>query len=233
MWAFQLEDCLSEELQQKIFDKNQGSRETEQELLEDVEKLVCKQRNKVVRMVDFMKLRQKKGESIEDIVTRIKGEAEQCGFTEICECTKRASYKDQLVMIVLILSLLDDEMQEKAMALGNSANLNRVVELLESIEAGKTAKSSLDNNPSAVNAFKRTEYKKKQEQGRRPNSNAGRSDNSNSNSSNSSGCKACGSKDHHSGENERRLKYSAFQQECTRCKRIGHLSNSAEPKKLI
>ena len=225
----QLNACLEESLLMKVFERTHGRIETEEELLKEVKKIVCKTRGKVVQLVEFFRKKQKHGESVNDFRGRLEGGAQVCDFVKTsktkcnCGCGEgielQISYKEDMVAAQLILGLENTEWQEKALAFGESNSLDRVNDFLNTLESARDARDTI-NKESEVAGIKSTDYKKKKND--KPQMK--KSPDSDKNKTDEVKCRACGGRDHISSVNSRRHKCPAFDKECTKCKRIGHFA---------
>ena len=63
---YQLFSCMSEETVLKLYNTSQGSEETEEELMEKLKKIVLTQKSKMVKIMEFRKIKRKTGESVND-----------------------------------------------------------------------------------------------------------------------------------------------------------------------
>ena len=150
---FQLMACLEESLKQRIFDKYQGSLSKEKELLNAIEKLVCKKKSEVIVLMEFSKLNQRADEDIVDWVSRVEGAAEACPFsTECSKCSTLVSLKERFICAQILNGLSDGDWKEQTLSEHPDLVLDKVVKYLERLEAGRRARNGLEGKGS-INAM--------------------------------------------------------------------------------
>ena len=93
----------------KIFNMTRGMVKSEEELLQKLKSLVCEKTSKVVKVVEFRRLRQKTTETISDWVARVQGKAELCEFLKPCDCGSGISYLEDMVLGQVLIGLQNEE----------------------------------------------------------------------------------------------------------------------------
>ena len=163
-----LRQCCSEHLNKRLFDIRGPAAlnaATETELLEWIKEIAVKGVHKEVHRTQFVKLRQKQGESINSYYGRLKAESSlcelkvtapaTCGSTD-CQCENhgvQVSYQEDLVATQLIAGLYNAEHQAKILSEGSTLpSLNDKLQRLLVLERSDSSISSLNPEPAAASA---------------------------------------------------------------------------------
>ena len=122
---------------------------------------------------------------------------------------KKVSYSDKVVRFKLIAGLVDIEIKEDILSMGDES-LEETVKTIENKESGRIAKKTVgaSNPQSQVNVVKEK-----------------------INVNGSKKCSYCGRNGHSSSRQERENKCPAFNQSCNKCGKQGHFRSVCRSKK--
>ena len=110
---------------------------TEQQLLDEIEKLAVLQQNNLVKVVNLLALSQDREESIRAFYARLKASASVCELSVPCTataCTERVSYSDKMILHALVRGIADEEIREQVLAKTEELGLEETVKFVEAKE---------------------------------------------------------------------------------------------------
>ena len=146
----QLYACCSEEMKTSLsrITAGQQFKKDEKQLLELMMQLAVRFQNPMVHVQEFLHQVQNQGEGVRHFLTRLRGVAARCNFSEKCpDCNKDISYSDSIIRFKLIAGLNDAEIKEDILSL-EEKTLDETVKAIEAKEGGKIARQTL-GAPSA------------------------------------------------------------------------------------
>ena len=163
-----LRQCCTEHLNKRLFDIWGGAAlnsVSEDNLLKWIKDIAVKGVHKEVHRTQFVKLRQKQGESINSYYGRLKAESSLCELkvsapatceATDCECVNhgvQVSYQDDLVATQLIAGLYNAEHQAKILSEGSALpSLNDKLQRLIVLERSDASLSSLNAETTIRNS---------------------------------------------------------------------------------
>ena len=214
----QLKAACSPELLQRMYDSGSyPSLTTEELLLTEMEKLAVIKVHKAVHTMNLWKMTQMSDETGRAFAARITGTADLCGMTLECsQCQAKNSYRDQVVLQVLLHGMRDNNIRSKVLSrntTGDLSGLHKTIDYIEVEEAGYQEASNLHEHIQ-VNTIHRSTYQqlKSEEKKRR--------------------CGYCGGQKHGDSNSlaERRDHCRAWGKTCSNCKKENHLANVCRSK---
>lgn len=102
--------CCADELKQGLSRPTSGGQFglTETNLLKMMKQLAVSYQNPAVHVQEFLSLSQQQDEPVRQYLTRLRGTATRCNFTETCTtCNNEVSYADSVIRFKLIAGLSD------------------------------------------------------------------------------------------------------------------------------
>ena len=139
----QLYACCSDELKTSLSRITGGQQfvKSEADLLKLMKQLSVKYQNPAVHVQEFLGVTQQVGEGVRHFLTRLRGVASRCNFTEKCTVCDDSdvSYADSIIRFKLIAGLLDAEIKEDILS-SEDKNLEETVKAIEAKESGKAAR---------------------------------------------------------------------------------------------
>ena len=135
----QLQAACNPDLLQRVYDTGSYSSLTSTTLfIAAMEKLAVLKVHKAVHTMNMWKMSQQSDESIRAFAARITGTAELCGMNLECSnCQTKNSYRDQVVLQVLLHGMRDNLIRSKVMSrntTGDLAGLHKTVDFIEAEE---------------------------------------------------------------------------------------------------
>ena len=116
----QLYACCSVEMKTSLsrITSGQQFKKTEKELLELMRQLAVRYQNPMVHVQEFLCQTQNQDEGVRSFLTRLRGVAARCNFSEKCQdCNKAICYSDSIIRFKLIAGLADPEIKEDILSL--------------------------------------------------------------------------------------------------------------------
>ena len=141
----QLYAACSDELKQSLSRITGGSQFTksETELLKIMKELSVQYQNPAVHVQTFLSITQQQDEGVRHYLTRLRGVATRCEFSEKCpDCQTQVSYSDSVVRFKLIAGLYDQEIKEDILSKADM-KLEETVKAIEAKESGKIARRTV------------------------------------------------------------------------------------------
>ena len=94
----------------------------------------------VVR-TELLQLHQERDEPFRAFTARVRGKAETCAFTTICECGKNVDYTDHVIRDVLLNGTSDPDIRREVLGTTNilQTPVNDVIALVENKEMARNA----------------------------------------------------------------------------------------------
>ena len=141
--VLQLWDCCPKDLQTSLDNYGKVNASTEEDILAKNEVITVKSPNVLVHVQNFLRLKQKEGNGVQQFTASLKGMARYCSFSFL---DSQTSYSDRMVLHAMLRGLRDtnittDVMEECALHV-NLRNLTlQSVEKL--VEAKENAKRSM------------------------------------------------------------------------------------------
>ena len=158
-------------------------------------------------------MKHESNENVREYLGRLKVAAKSCEiFVEhTCDCPETAViyYEDETVKTQLIMTLFNEDIQEKAMCSSDKMDLDKLVEFVETLEKAHATRKELD--VGTVNSVK-TEYSRGKLKNRLETKHE-----SGKNSGTIERCRCCGSDSHNSNFEVRKEKCPAFNVKCNNC----------------
>ena len=145
-------ECSDVEAEEKLIKAGKDLVEDEDALMKELEDLLVKKTNQMVKRIKFREMKQQKLEDIKEMLIKLKSIAKGCDFTVECECKKRVDYSDKEILDQLVVGMKDKEHQERVLT-HEKLDLEKTVSLIESLEAGKRSKRELEES-SDLNSLK-------------------------------------------------------------------------------
>ena len=204
-----LGQCLSDEVAMLVVGKyGEGSYTTmtEDALINAVKEMVVRTRNRMVTRHKLRKMIQSHDQPVQTFLSSLKATARLCEYKVKCEdemCGKFVDFTDEMVMEQLMVGLADDATQKK-LFMKPGISLLEAEKLVVAEEIGKFSQED-SRSVSALSQYQR--QKKGLGKLKR--------------------CKWCGEQDHGDNGHEFRIrkeKCSAFNEQCQKCSKMGHLS---------
>ena len=128
-----------------------------------MEKLAVLKVHKAVHTMNMWKMSQQSDESIRAFAARITGTAELCGMNLECSnCQTKNSYRDQVVLQVLLHGMRDNLIRSKVMSrntTGDLAGLHKTVDFIEVEEAGCQEASDIHESSQVSGIRHRSTFK--------------------------------------------------------------------------
>ena len=161
----QLRAACSPDLLQRMFDMgNYSTLTTPTKFMESMEKIAVVRVHKAIHTMNMWKMVQQSDETIRAFAARITGTADLCGMTVTCTCGVENSFRDKVVMQVLLHGMRENDIRSKVLSrntTGELLELHQAVDYIEAEEAGLTEASDLHDH-STVHAI-RSGYKQDKE----------------------------------------------------------------------
>ena len=207
----QLRAACSPALLQRMFDMGNYSTLTNPAMfMENMEKIAVVKVHKAIHTMNMWKMVQHSDETIRAFAARITGTADLCGMTVTCSCGAENSFRDKVVMQVLLHGMRENDIRSKVLSrntTGELLELNQAVDYIEAEEAGLTEASNLHDH-STIHAI-RSGYKQEKEFEKRTK------------------CRYCGGPRHgqHNTLAERQSKCRAYGKTCAKCGKPNHFSS--------
>ena len=114
-------ECLSSEVYSVLFSINGCaiSFQSEVNLLQNIKRVVVRQRNTMASIMAVMNMRQDSDQAILNYIAQLKVAARQCDFQLKCSCGKDNSFTDSIVLHKLVAGVCDTELQEELLTKDN------------------------------------------------------------------------------------------------------------------
>ena len=108
-----------------------------------------------VLRTELMQLRQERDEPIRAFAAKVRGKAETCAFTALCECGENVDYTDHAIRDVILNGIADSDIRREVLGTTDILKkpVNDVIALVENKEMARSASSSSDM--SAMSSFQR------------------------------------------------------------------------------
>ena len=104
-----------------------------------MKQLAVRYQNPMVHVQEFLQQVQRQDEGVRHFLTRLRGVAARCNFSEKCECNRDVSYADSIICFKLIAGLYDPEIKEDILSLGERS-LDEFVKYIEAKENEQQAR---------------------------------------------------------------------------------------------
>ena len=208
----QLQAACSPDLLQRIFDMGNYSTLTTPKLfMESMEKIAVIKVHKAIHTMNMWKMTQNSDESIRAFAARITGTADLCGMTVTCTCGEENSFRDKVVMQVLLHGMRENDIRSKVLSrntTGELLELHQAVDYIEAEEAGLIEASDLHEH-SSIHALRRSGYMKGKDHVKKKK------------------CRNCGGPRHgqHNTLADREAHCKAYGKTCSRCGKLHHYSS--------
>ena len=140
----QLFAACSDDLRHGLSRSTGGSQfsKSEQQLLDLMKQLAVRYQNPAVHVQEFLGLSQQQEEGVRHFLTRLRGVASHCNFTQKCECDRDVSYADSVIRFKLIAGLYDTEIKEDILS-AEDKSLDETVKAIEAKDSGKLARKTV------------------------------------------------------------------------------------------
>ena len=223
----QLYACCSEEMKTSLSRITSGKQfeKTEKELLELMKQLAVRYQNPMVHVQEFLRQNQNQDEGVRHFLTRLRGVAARCNFSEKCEnCDRDISYSDSIIRFKLVAGLADSEIKEDILSL-DEKSLDETVKAIEAKVSGKLARQTLGAAaaPGKVAVTRQAGPRMIQvpdQYSRYETHQVHRQH-----------CSNCGKTGHSSQRDDREKNCPAWDKICQACNRKGHFKNVCRMKK--
>ena len=222
----QLYACCSEEMKTSLsrITAGQQFRKTEKELLDLMKQLAVRFQNPMVHVQEFLHQVQNQEEGVRSYLTRLRGVAARCNFSETCpDCNKDISYSDSIIRFKLIAGLYDSEIKEDILSL-EEKSLDETVKTIEAKESGKLARLTIGapSAPAKVSSMSSSASRM---------TSFGVMNPTVASYNISVKCTNCGRFGHSSQREEREKHCPAWDKVCQSCDRKGHFKSVCRMKK--
>ena len=200
----QLYACCADELKQGLSRLTGGGQFglTETNLLKMIKQLAVRYQNPAVHVQEFLSLSQQQDEPVRHYLTRLKGTAARCNFTETCAtCNTEVSYADSVIRFKLISGLSDQEIKEDILSVEDKT-LDETVKAIEAKESGKVARKAVGISVGPSKAATVAEATHRQ----------------------TLRCGYCGRSGHTSDISDRERSCPAWSKTCSKCSKRGHFA---------
>ena len=159
----QLFQCAENELDGSLLKANPHAASTTlPDLLDAMRSLAVIPVSTGVVRTELLQLHQERDEPFRAFTARVRGKAETCAFTTICECGKNVDYTDHVIRDVLLNGISDPDIRREVLGTTNilQTPVNDVIALVENKEMARNALPS--STLSAVSSFKRQQVPPKE-----------------------------------------------------------------------
>ena len=139
---------------------------TEQQMMDEIQKLAVLAQNNLVKMVQLLALFQDREEPIREFYARLKASASACELSVQCTavaCTEKVSYSDKMILHALVRGIADEEIRENVLAKTEELGLEETIKFIEAKETGR--RSTVQLSPGSLantGVNKITAYKREQ-----------------------------------------------------------------------
>ena len=89
-----------------------GNDMTEKDLLEHLEHLIMRKRNKLASVIELLAAKQDASQKILAFLAQLKSKGRHCQLYKKCECGKEVDYTEEVVLFRLVAGVSDLELQE-------------------------------------------------------------------------------------------------------------------------
>ena len=205
--------CLSKDVYSVLFSAYGAdiSKQNEATLKVNIMKLVVREKNRILSVMELLALKQESDERIVKFVSRVRAKARHCTFKLACKCGENVDYTDEITLYMLIAGLSDPEIQEELL------NIEEIT--LEKAEKKAMAKEAAKYSQSEMSSDKLSRLKSSYAKEKY-------SDTTHSDPENRK-CKFCGDAWHENREKE----CKAANATCNRCGKKGHFKKVCRSKK--
>ena len=223
--AIQLMECCDETLRKDLTRSAGGSLTSlpEDKILAAMKTLAVREENTMVARASLYEMRQDHDEFIRSFGARIQGQAGVCKYTLECpSCKDDVNYTNQILRDVLIRGIADHEIQLDILGHSNQdLTLEEAFRFIEAKEAGKRSASKLISTQGMAASGVRSQYKRIAAQ-----------DLQEFKRDNKEPCSYCGKQGHgrRAPPTTRKTKCPAYDQTCTSCGRLHHISKMCRSK---
>ena len=174
-----------------------------------MKQLAVRYQNPAVHVQEFLSLSQQQDEPVRHYLTRLRGTATRCNFTETCTtCNNEVSYADSVIRFKLIAGLSDQEIKEDVLSVEDKT-LDETVKAIEAKESGKVARKAIGNPMTPSKAAAIAEATPRQ----------------------TLVCGYCGRSGHTSDISDRERSCPAWNKTCSKCDKRGHFAAVCKSKK--
>ena len=107
--------------------------------------------HKAIHTMNMWKMSQQLDETVRAFAARITGTAELCGMIVTCTCGVENSYRDKVVMQVLLHGMRENDIRSKVLSRNTSGellDLHQALDYIEAEEAGLSEASDLHEHAS-------------------------------------------------------------------------------------
>merc|ERR1712239_111632 len=216
LWA-----ACSDGLRRALHNDGAQSETAVQQLLQHVKSLAVKRRNNLVNIMTLQKMGQQREEGVLSFLSRLNGQADLCDLQVACSCNKLVCFKEKFKTLQLIRGLVDQEIQERVLAVGAALPEGKelsLAEVVKLVEATESARSTRDLVSGAGGLNRLSDHQKNKSQKRQEKGKP-------ASSSTPGKCTFCGRGQHERSE------CPAKDAECNTCKRKGHFAITCRTKK--
>ena len=212
----QLQAACSEDLKQRVFDSGVYKQLTTHDLfIAKMKDLAVITIHKSVHLRNLWKMFQQSDEQIRAFVARLTSTADMCGMAVKCTCGENVSYRDNVIMQMVIHGMRDNDIRIRVLSRNTNGELTDLTKLVDYIhveEAGKNESTDLSTEDGSVNAIRKSSFQKSK--GKR--------------------CKYCGQQSHTENNTyeDRSKLCKAFGKVCGKCNKKDHLSSVCKSSKV-
>ena len=163
----QLTNCCEENLQKDLHRVYNDTTKTmnEENLLQAIKKLAVIDENALVSRYKLHNLKQNVDEPITSYAARIKGQANVCGFFEVCPKCKftEVNFSHQIIRDVITKGIADEDIRLSLLGEKNqNLSLEETIAYIQAKENGKQSASRLIDDITTISAATTSRYKKMQ-----------------------------------------------------------------------
>ena len=170
----QLQAACNPELLQRIYDAGDYKElNTAKLFMTKLKKLAVLVVHKSIHALNMWKMKQQPEEQIRAFAARITGIADLCGMNVTCSCANNVSYRDPVVLQVLLHGMKDEDIRVRVLTrttAGELTELHKVVDYIAAEEASIADGHSLfsDVHGSVAGVRKQSQYKQQESAAKPP-----------------------------------------------------------------
>ena len=206
----QLQAACDDALRQRVFDTGTYSSLTTEDLfLKKMKELAVIVMHKSIHLRNLWKTMQQSDEQIRAFVARAMSTADMCDMEVECPnqaCKQQVSYRDHVVMQVIIHGLRDNDIRVRVLSRNTSGELttfDKLIDYIAAEEAGTAEASDLVSDSNLVGGIrKRSTYLHQRNENQKQK------------------CQACGEPKHE----DRKRQCKAWGKPCDKCKKLNHFA---------
>ena len=213
----QLQAACNDDLRQRVFDTGLYHNLTTPDMfIQQMEKLAVNKVHKSVHLRNLWRMIQQPDENIRAFVARLTSTADMCKMSVTCECAKEVSYRDNVIMQLIIHGMKDNDIRIRVMSRNTSGELttlDKLVNYIQAEEAGKNESNDLTSEDYQIGEMRRkSSYRKGK-----------------------STCSYCGNASHskYNSPDDRKKLCKAYGTTCSNCKLKNHFSSVCRQKNKV